>query len=165
MEVCFVQNVSANFFVERKKFAQTVIRLFDRHWLFATWNFLKKELLRGLEVKTMRFSIFSDHHNSVVFITTNEIQFCFFDINLWKCGVVVKSIGYLIADQNRTACCSSNNFNLHTTVTVKPNVWTFYRFVWHLRESTPLKSVQNSTIYSDIMSLYQENPYEKTEKL
>ena len=70
--VCFVQTKFRNLFVDRRQFAQSVILIFDKNWLFITETFQEKDSIRGLELKTMRISFFSEHNVGIAFVPTNQ---------------------------------------------------------------------------------------------
>ena len=72
---------------------------FDTYWVLVTWNLLKNELIRVLEVKAMPISNFSEINNGIAFSKTNQIYIGFFDIGYWKCGVMIESLGDFFADE------------------------------------------------------------------
>ena len=58
--ICFGQNIFRNFFVDWKRFVQTLNSLFDRYWLFVIQIRLENEFIWGPEVKALRISSFNN---------------------------------------------------------------------------------------------------------
>ena len=125
---------------------------------FLSWIFLQSDLIHGLEVKSMRISIFNDHNNGIFFsFQPIRFEYVSFDTKFWNCGLLVKIVGFLfwwiLSCMLLFQCywhwlphcshCASFNFCFFFHDTLYKN--TLYR-----------DKCSTWTFYSDNMSLYQK---------
>ena len=138
------------------KFSQNVNMLLNKHGLFSNDKPLENELICGLEVKTMRTQLFSEHNKGLVFFQPTRYKFDSTDIQLLISVWMVKSFGsrVLFADENYHARCRSNVFNLYITVTVQSLFLLFcYGFGWHLTQIHSSEKSSSWTLYSHNLSI------------